>query len=128
MRGKKANRIVIQKMISYCDEIEQILRKHDYKRDDFENNTEFQYACGMCIIQLGELVARLSENIMKNNPNVPWRQIRGMRNIYAHEYDIIDNDTVWEAVTEDIPLLRKLLQNIIIEMNDQQNNISDNYE
>lgn len=66
MRGKKSERIILQKMIRYCDEIEQILKKHHSNREEFENDKEFQFACGMCIIQIGELVAGLDENFVKN--------------------------------------------------------------
>ncbi len=49
---------------------------------------------------------------MSKYSEIPWRQIKGMRNIYAHDYDIIDNETVWEAVTEEIPALKGKLQTI----------------
>lgn len=110
MRGKKSERIVLQKMLRYCDEIAQILKKHHFDREEFENDVEFQFASGMCIIQLGELVARLNEDFMKQYSDIPWRQIRGMRNIYAHDYDVIDNDMVWETITEEIPELKEKLQ------------------
>ena len=113
MRGKKAERIVLQKIIKYCDTIEEILAKHDFNRAYFESDKEFQYASGMCIIQIGELVTRLDENFMKEHPDIPWRAIKGMRNIYAHDYDIIDNDTVWVTITEEIPELKKKLWRIV---------------
>ncbi len=46
------------------------------------------------------------------NPDIPWRQIKGMRNIYAHDYDIIDNDIIWETITKEIPELKEKLQTI----------------
>lgn len=49
MRGKRSERIMLQKMLRYCDEIGQILKKHHFNREEFENDTEFQFACGMCI-------------------------------------------------------------------------------
>lgn len=110
MRGKKSEWTALQKMLRYCDEIALILKKHHFDREDFENDTEFQFASGMCIIQIGELVAGLDENFMKKYSEIPWRQIKGMRNIYAHDYDIIDNDMVWETITEDIPKLKEKLQ------------------
>lgn len=113
MRGKKKAQIVLQKMLRYCDEIGHILEKHDFDRKYFEDDMEFQFACGMCIIQIGELVARLDDDFIKMYSDIPWRQIKGMRNIYAHDYDIIDNDTVWEAVTEEIPELREKLEIIL---------------
>ena len=85
MRSKKSDRIALQKMLR---------------------------ACGMCIIQIGELVARLNEDFVKNYPDIPWRQIKGMRNIYAHDYDIIDNDIIWETITNEIPELKEKVQAI----------------
>lgn len=112
MRSKKSEQIALQKMLRYCDEIAQILKKHHSNREEFENDTEFQFACGMCIIQIGELVARLDEDFVKNYPDIPWRQIKGMRNIYAHDYDIIDNDIIWETITKEIPELKEKVQTI----------------
>lgn len=113
MRGKKSERIVLQKIIQYCDDIGRMLEKHNFSKEDFENDMEFQFANGMCIIQIGELVARLDEDFVKKYPDIPWRQIKGMRNIYAHDYDMIDNDTIWEAVTEEIPELKAKLKEIL---------------
>lgn len=118
MRNRKSERIVLQKMIQYCDEIARILGKHHFAKEDFDNDIEFQFASGMCIIQIGELVARLDEDFVKRHSDIPWRQIKGMRNIYAHDYDIIDNDMVWETITEEIPKLKEKLQlifNIVCE-------------
>ena len=113
MRGKRSDRIILQKIIHYCNETGRILEKHCFDRKDFENDTEFQFASGMCIIQIGELVTRLHEDFTEKHPEIPWRQIKGMRNIYAHDYDVIDNDTIWETITEEIPDLKKKLQNIL---------------
>lgn len=112
MRGKRMERIMLQKMLRYCDEIEQILNKHHFNREEFENDTEFQFACGMCIIQIGELVTGLEDSFVKKYPDIPWHQIKGMRNIYAHDYDIIDNDIIWETITKEIPELKEKLKAI----------------
>ena len=113
MRGRNSEQIILQKMIRYCNEIELILEKHHFNRKDFEKDMEFQFACGMCIIQIGELVTKLNEDFLKLYLDIPWRQIKGMRNIYAHDYDIIDNDMVWESITEEIPELKEKLQFIL---------------
>ena len=116
MRGRKSERIVLQKIIRYCDEAAQILERHCFDRADFEDNKEFQFASGMCIIQIGELVARLDGDFTAKYPDIPWRQIKGMRNIYAHDYDVVDNDMVWETITEEIPELKKKLQIVVDDM------------
>lgn len=66
-----------------------------------------------CILQIGELITKLDESFLKQHSDVPWRQIKGMRNVYAHDYDTIDLNTVWEAITGDVPELRSKLENIL---------------
>ena len=39
------------------------------------------------------------------------REIKGMRNVFAHDYGAIDYDRVWDTVTEDIPILLEFCQN-----------------
>ena len=42
-------------------------------------------------------------------PGIPWKAIRGFRNIAAHQYGIIDFDDVYKTVTEDLPRLKAAL-------------------
>jgi uncharacterized protein with HEPN domain len=51
------------------------------------------------IVVLGEAARRLSQEIRAANPNVPWRDIVGMRSVVSHGYDQIDDDELWQALT-----------------------------
>lgn len=44
----------------------------------------------MCILQIGELVGKLSDEFKAENNAMPWREIKAMRNIAAHNYGEID--------------------------------------
>lgn len=113
MRGHKAEKAIMKKMIKYCDEIAQMLEKHNSDREEFENISEFQFAAGMCIIQLGERISRLDDNFIEKYSEVPWRQINNMSNICVHDYENVDSGTVWETITEDVPELKEKLQTIL---------------
>jgi uncharacterized protein with HEPN domain len=67
----------------------------------------------MCILQIGELSGNLSEDFKEIYSGVPWRNIKGMRNIMAHKYGEISIDTVWEAITEDVPLLYNYCNSVL---------------
>ncbi|MDE6601413.1 MAG: DUF86 domain-containing protein [Lachnospiraceae bacterium] len=67
----------------------------------------------MCIIQIGELVGRLSDEFLEENEQIPWRAIKGMRNLHAHDYERVDLDIVWNTLTEDIPDLLSRLRTIL---------------
>ena len=61
------------------------------------------------IAQIGELSAHFSEEFKEAHNEIPWREMNGMRNILIHEYHAASPETIWETVTEDIPVLRNLL-------------------
>jgi uncharacterized protein with HEPN domain len=103
------DREVIKKMMKYCYDIDFLMRKYNSELEAYKTDISFQYSCNMCIIQIGELVSRLSEDFIESHPQIPWYAIKGMRNLHAHDYERVDLDIVWNTLTEDIPdLLDKL--------------------
>ena len=64
----------------------------------------------MCILQIGKLVGRLSEEYRLEHADIPWHKIRGMRNFVAHEYGHLDLDVVWYTATKSIPELRRFCE------------------
>lgn len=62
-------------------------------------------------MQIGELTNNLSEEFKNNNTDIPWREIRGMRNIVAHEYGHIDYEIVWETLEDGVPVLKEFCKN-----------------
>lgn len=59
---------------------------------------------------IGEAAARLSEEVVTAHPEVPWRQIIGMRNRVFHGYFDVDPDVLWAAVSVDVPLLAERIR------------------
>ena len=67
----------------------------------------------MCIIQIGELVCRLSDEFTSECNYIPWHAIRGMRNLHAHDYENVDLEIVWNTLIEDIPHLKEQIENLL---------------
>lgn len=70
----------------------------------------WQKAVVMSLINIGELSKSLTDDYLAAMPGIPWKAIRGFRNIAAHQYGTIDFADVYKTVTEDIPLLKAALQ------------------
>jgi uncharacterized protein with HEPN domain len=103
------DREVISKMMKYCNDILFLMKKYNSDFDVYKTDISFQYSCNMCIIQIGELVSRLSDEFIESHAQVPWHAIKGMRNLHAHDYERVDLEIVWNTLNEDIPdLLNKL--------------------
>ena len=62
---------------------------------------------------LGEAARRVSDSFRASNPEIPWRDLVGQRNVLAHDYGDIDRGRVWEAATQEAPELVALLESIL---------------
>lgn len=52
---------------------------------------------------IGEATKRLSTEFRKVHPDIPWKQIAGMRDFLIHVYDQVDMKRVWEVATGSVP-------------------------
>ena len=62
---------------------------------------------------IGEAAVRIPERIRADNPDIPWRQMRAIRNIVAHEYFGVNLPIIWETVTRRLPELKPALQALL---------------
>lgn len=109
------DRTIINKIIRYCEDVEKIMGQYQNEFSKYQEEIAFQYACNMCIIQIGELVGRLSAEFMEEHGEIPWRAIKGMRNLHAHDYENVDLEIVWNTLVEEIPNLERKLKGIIVQ-------------
>lgn len=59
---------------------------------------------------LTDAAHRLPESMKQRHPQIPWREVRGFRNIAAHAYEGIDLTRVWEIVREHLEPLKKVVE------------------
>ena len=59
---------------------------------------------------IGEAVKNVSEETRQKYPNVKWRKIAGFRDIVAHEYFGVNDETVWDVVENEIPALLTIVK------------------
>jgi uncharacterized protein with HEPN domain len=62
---------------------------------------------------IGEAAARLTPRTRSEHPQVPWADIVAMRNLAVHEYFAVDWEIVWVTATQDVPLLRSQVADVL---------------
>ena len=62
---------------------------------------------------IGEAVKLLPPAVTINSPEIPWRQIAGMRDKLTHAYFSIDYELVWKTVTVVLPQFRVMILKIL---------------
>jgi uncharacterized protein with HEPN domain len=61
---------------------------------------------------IGEAASHVPEEIRSLDPDIPWRSIRGMRNVTVHRYFCVDMRIVWKTVTLNTPDLVARLETL----------------
>jgi uncharacterized protein with HEPN domain len=62
---------------------------------------------------IGEAARGVSPEFRNSHPDLPWKNMVGMRDRLIHGYYDINLDVVWKTVTEDLPPLISQLEEII---------------
>jgi uncharacterized protein with HEPN domain len=65
---------------------------------------------------IGEAAAGLSAELRDAHPDVPWRDVIGMRQVLAHGYFHVDLDIVWRVVERDLPELEQRVRRMLDEL------------
>ena len=97
----------IDHMIEVIDHLIQITS--GMTLDVYVSSIEKQYAVKYALIMLGEDAASISDAVKNRFPDIPWRSIRGMRNMIAHDYVKTDDEIVFQTTITDIAPLREQL-------------------
>ena len=83
----------------------------DTTEADFRADMQKQDAVMRRIEIIGEAAAHLSDATRQAVPELPFRRMRGMRNIVAHEYANVDLNIVWQVATVHVPEVYAALEN-----------------
>ena len=80
---------------------------------DFATGTLLLDGVCMKLIATGESIKNLDKltagNLLIYYPQIPWREVMGMRDIIVHHYFEVDADVIFNTVKENIPLLMDTL-------------------
>lgn len=110
MKGK--DRIIIQKIIAYIDDVKEYIKGLDAR--DFLDDKKTITACAFTVSQIGEITKEITEETMKKYSEIPWNSIKGMRNRIVHDYENVDLSVLWGTINESLPDLQDKLKDIIL--------------
>ena len=72
-------------------------------------------AVSRCFGIIGEAVTRVPKDVIAAHPEIPWAEMRAMRNVVVHEYFGVTNETLWKTAREDLPAIMEPLRTLLSE-------------
>src|SRR5206468_558718 len=104
--GNPAVRSDRLRLSDILDAIEVIARYLPADRAAFDRDPPIQSHIYRHVTMIGEAAFKLSPSIKDQRPQVPWKQIEGMRHIMVHDYFKVDWDIVYATARNDVPSLK----------------------
>lgn len=104
--------------LTYLEHIKESIDKiqsytHNLSEEGFQESTLIQDAVVRQFEIIGEATKRLSDKIKQQYPEIPWKDMAGMRDILIHDYINVEIDIVWKTVIDYLPPLLDQINKII---------------
>jgi uncharacterized protein with HEPN domain len=101
----------LEDAVDAMEKAEQFISEMSY--EEFKKDDKTIFAVIRALEIIGEAIKHVPDDFRNNYPDVPWRDISGMRDVLIHDYFGIDIETVWETVITNIPKTKPLIEMIL---------------
>lgn len=106
----------VEDILDAMEKAEIILGDSTYEQvvQDFRIN----FAVTRALEIMGEATKRLPMEIRERYPEIPWKDMAGMRDRIIHGYDKVDLQIIWDTVKKEIPQLKPLIRKVLEDYNE----------
>ena len=106
MRGKAGDLERLFHIVKWCRKLDLIkIDIQTYEQFIAKKNYRWVDVSAFYIGQIGELAGGLSDEMRATLADIPWRQIKDMRNQLIHNYGKRRKETIWSVIVDDAPIL-----------------------
>jgi len=107
----KKDKAYLQHILDAISDIETFIES--VSKEEFFKNKEKQYAVLRALEIIGEATKNLSKELKATHPEIPWKDIAGMRDKLIHEYFGVELQLVWETVKNNLPPFKRQISKIL---------------
>lgn len=101
----------VQDILDSINDVENFIDGMEF--EDFIKDKKTIYSVVRAIEIIGEAAKNVPEQVRKKYPDVPWKQMAGMRDKLIHEYFGVDLEILWETAKDDVPQLKTPISEVM---------------
>ena len=109
-------RIYLADILSAIESIESFVEGMDF--ETFQSDDKTSSAVIRKFEIMGEAAKQVPIDVVKNNPEIPWKEMAGMRDKLIHSYFGVNISLVWQTVKNRLPQIKPLISGVITELRD----------
>lgn len=102
---------LIKCLIQHIDQIQNDLK--DLSFEDFERSNLLIKATSFSLIQMGEILNDLEDELITKHPDLPWKKGKEIRNMLVNDFENTKALTIYLTATQDIEIIKNAFSNLI---------------
>jgi uncharacterized protein with HEPN domain len=87
-----------------------------YSRERYVADYVVRRASERALLIISEAVKSLPKDLLVRYPEMAWPEIANLGNVLRHEYHMVDDETVWEILSRDLPELSPVIDRMISDL------------
>ena len=95
----------LEDIVEYSSNVLSIVEAVDFEH--FENDILVYYSTMKNVEIVGEAAYMLTKEFKAGHPEIPWKQVEGMRHVLVHGYSQVLPRILWNTAKQDIPEIKK---------------------
>ena len=103
----------IKKIVNTWASLQKQIKEHNITRELLLSDEFSQWAVTTPLYNIGEQVYMLSSEFKKENPDIPWSVVSGLRHRLVHDYEGINWSIIVEVVFDEMDDFVKMIEKLI---------------
>jgi uncharacterized protein with HEPN domain len=111
MKIKREYSDYIKDILDAINKVEKFIEGMTFEQ--FANDDKTVFAVIRALEIIGEATKNIERQVRESYPQIPWREMAGIRDKLIHDYIGVNINVVWKAAIEDLPKLKPKIQHIL---------------